>query len=823
MVLAVTLALPGRAAAAHAHTGWIETQEADDPTAARSLPADDPLIPLDAALKLNGRFVATVSVDVSMDGGRGRLNADTLRTVLGPLVSPRIDEALAAAPTVDGAVSLADASVDGLSVVFDPFGLELLVTVAGGDLATVPLAVRAPSAAPDPDAFDTPAGFAAALNVAVEQGFAHYGDAGAGPFRTLLEGTVRLGGFTGVQLSGGAVGTGDDWRRLPVTLIRDDFDRALRAAAGEVVPLTDGFQRAPRLLGAGIFRAYGTIRPFEVIRQSGRQSFVLERDAEARIYANGVLTEQLTLTAGSYELSDFPLAAGGNAVTIEVEDIAGEVSRFGFDLFSDAQLLDRGVTEFAAFVGTPERGELRYDDELVASGFVRRGVATNLTVGLNGQVTRTGALGGASLRTGGALGYVEVDAAVSRSEAADSVSTAPEARSGAAVSVDIRRSLELSQRNIVQATGNVTYRTPAFADAFARDFADPFRWNAAARLSGNLPGAIGVTLGGGYARGGGERIGGEVPESWSVDLSLFKSFGDLRLGTTYGVAGAVGEDLDHRLTFTLTATPTRRTNVAARYDTASDRLRLDARLLGQEALGNLSGAIAVTEGADGTALRADAVYVQNRARLEVQHDHVFASGEGRDDAETRLRAASTIGFAGGRLGIGRPASAGFVVAPIHQSLQGSRVAITNGDRVIARSGWLGPPLVPLDRSYSVNRFDLRVDPLPVGYDLGAGSISTFPAPGVGYRMQIGSDASRIALGFIMGPDGPLALAAGVVRPAGEPDAEGRAFFTNRGGRFVADGLSAGAYEAWVGDTVVARFEIPKEAEGMVDVGVLHAE
>ena len=71
----------------------------------------------------------------------------------------------------------------------------------------------------------------------------------------------------------------------------------------------------------------------------------------------------------------------------------------------------------------------------------------------------------------------------------------------------------------------------------------------------------------------------------------------------------------------------------------------------------------------------------------------------------------------------------------------------------------------------------------------------------------------------MSANGPVALAGGVIQAAGAPaDAEGKPFFTNRSGRFVADGLAPGRYRLVIQGAVVGEFVIPERVEGTVDVG-----
>ena len=208
----------------------------------------------------------------------------------------------------------------------------------------------------------------------------------------------------------------------------------------------------------------------------------------------------------------------------------------------------------------------------------------------------------------------------------------------------------------------------------------------------------------------------------------------------------------------------------------------------------------------------------------LNHNRLERRGpDGQTANASDWNARTFIGYADGRVAIGRSADEGFVIAALHPSLRGAQASILTGDRVVARSGWLGPALVPVGRAYGVGRYEVKVDPLPVGYDLGAGTINVFPGFGTGYRATIGSDESHIAVGILVGPSGPLALVAGTIEPM-EPERrktwKPRGFFTNRSGRFVADRLAPGRYRMMLPGQQQTMFEIAKNAEGLIDVGTI---
>ena len=286
-----------------------------------------------------------------------------------------------------------------------------------------------------------------------------------------------------------------------------------------------------------------------------------------------------------------------------------------------------------------------------------------------------------------------------------------------------------------------------------------------------------------------------------------------------------GRPAETRIGIGLSLRLSRRDNVDARYDSGTGRKEIEISRTPEGRLDEVNGALRYTQERNETAVSGRLAYVNNRFDLVLNHNRLERIGPGggiSNASDWNVR--TFIGYAGGSFGIGRAADEGFIIAPVHPTLHGSQASIMSGDRVIARSGLFGPAVIPIGRAYGVNRFDVKVDPLPIGYDLGAGSINTFPGYGTGYRSMIGSDASHIAVGFLVTATGPVALASGTIEPvdaAKRKTWKERRFFTNRAGRFVADHLAPGRYRLILTGLKPAEFEIKAGAEGMTDVGTIH--
>jgi outer membrane usher protein len=670
--------------------------------------------------------------------------------------------------------------------------------------------VRTP---PDPSAYPAPARFSAGANISIAERYVHDGE-GTTPLRGVIDGLIHWGGFEGLTLVTGADYDGsreEPWRRRETRLVKDDFDRAIRMTLGEFTPLAAGFQGSGRIVGFGIERAYSTVRPFQNIRPTGRQEFTLDRDSAVDVVINGLTTQTLRLAPGRYSVSDFPFATGANQVQLVVNDATGRNEIAVFDVFSGADLLGRGVVDFGLGLGQYEgSGSFEYDGPVLATGYVRKGVSDSLTLGLNAQASADSQQLGAEGVWGSRFGLVLVELAASRDRLMG--------RYGGAASVSYRHTFSLRERDDLRITATAETTSEYFEDVFQPGITNPDVWRASALIQWNAPWELGLSLGLGVAE---SRL--DNAQRRQVDLGVSRSFGRANLVSNISfISGARDDDEDDvRVSVGLTVPLGGRWTSQARYDSNDNRAEAIISRYATGELGDISGEARLTNDDRNRFLSGRVDYINNRFEAQLTHNRQYERLEGgRSSIESNIAVSTFIGYAGGSVGIGRPTDDAFIIAPVHKSLAGSEVTLMSGSQKVARSGLFGPPVVPIRRAYGVNSFDIVVEPLPPGYDIGSGTLNVFPSFGAGYRMQIGSDASRIAVGSLVGPDGPLPLVTGLIAGPGDSAAEPRPFFTNRAGRFVADRLAPGDYRVLIDGAEVARFTIPEASEGVVNVGVL---
>lgn len=779
---------------------------ADAPPAAPSIVARGQ-VDLEAPLLLNGRLLGNIDVLVDAQG-RGDIDAARLAHLLEGAIDPAIFAALQARIAGRQRVPLAELAVPPLTIGYDPGSLEVRADLPTERLRAERMSFHG-AEAPDPDSFARPAGIAGGVAIGLDQGWAENGpDRGREPLRITTDAFLTLGGFPGVTLRGGGIfserpGHGFSFERQQVRLTYDAFGDAIHFVAGEFTPAVAGFQGAAPILGIGVGRDYAGIRPFENIRPSGRGSLVLERASTVIVEVNGVELRRLQLAPGRYELTDISATSGANDVRLFVQDDLGRREVAAASFFSATSMLAENLTDFGFAVGKRQSAPGDYGGPMTASAYVRRGINGRLTLGAGLQYASGDwqTLGEAVVGT--PVGLFRLQGSASRVQG----------HTGEAASLDWLQTLD-----VADGTLNLT----VLSSVYSRDFASPFdlvrrvndqRWRIDARADWRR-GPLGISLTAGYADSR------SANDRGIVEAAAYYGIGRLQFSGTFGVerSGSGGWSprallgvslrLGNRATASL-RTDTRRKSVVAEYS----RFPVDE-------VGDLSGRIQLARDDDRYGLVGEARYFGNRFIANVQQDLFYAA---RPDVpavrRTRVQLGTFIGFADGSLSIGRPPQYGFAIFPRHKSLAGSAVTIRDeAGYLVGRQDALGSALVPFNRAFSPVTEAIEVEPLPPGYDLGEGQLRALPGFASGYRMPVGSEASRVALGYLLGDSGPIAEVGGSVEMIGGKAFEPRPFFTNAAGRFAVDGLLPGDYRMIVDGREVARFSITADMEGLVDVG-----
>ena len=192
----------------------------------------------------------------------------------------------------------------------------------------------------------------------------------------------------------------------------------------------------------------------------------------------------------------------------------------------------------------------------------------------------------------------------------------------------------------------------------------------------------------------------------------------------------------------------------------------------------------------------------NASRFEtiLSHDAIFPSAESERDPiqRTSLRAGTSLVFADGHFGVGRPIGDSFGIVVPNQNYADQEIILDSsgiGGRYEARTDFLGPAVLPSLSAYQIRPLSVTVPDLPVGYQLSQDQFQLLPSYRSGTLVMVGNDATVVLDGTLVDRTGtPLALLAGEIVALDRKEAVIGQFFTNRSGRFRIEGVGPGTFE-----------------------------
>lgn len=663
--------------------------------------------------------------------------------------------------------------------------------------------------------------FSTYINMFATQDYLHRGDVGTKgrqPFELTLEGAAHVGGFTGVTLEGeGFYNENEDraWRRGDVRLIHDDVMSAMRYAAGDINFTNSGFQDTTPLGGFSVARYYNELQPFRLVSPGGQRSFILERRSKVDVYINGSLTRTLNLNPGKINLQDFPFIDGINDVRLEVEDDAGRVETIEFSTFFDNDLLEKGLSEFSYNVGFPSEvvdNRIRYNEDLPSlSLFHNIGITDTLTLGVNAQgnkeVQQAGAV--AVLATSG--GNFGVEASLSRLEEDNATSGA----------VKLDWEYDLAPENNQELDLSIDVVGDDFASLSTIQPNNPFSIDAQMRFRTDLPWNFGASFT--ARRAWGRDTQGNIN---SVGGTVNRLFGTASTYLSLDFIDEQNEDDEIRTMFSISWRLGRRQSVSSRYNSTNSRISTQWTRFQRNVARDWGANVSLERTDDNAELEGQFDYSGNR--FEATYEHELLSNDlnmNLTQRRSRLRFASAIGFADGHIAVGRPVDNSFAIFYPHKSLDDIDLAIDVNREGKARA-WvdaLGSALVHDVDNYRAEDIEIGSQNLPVGYDLGEESYNVLTSYGSGVAVQVGSDASVIAIGTGIDREGvAVPYASGFIVAEGADETQKIVIFTNRAGRFVAQGIKPGVYNIQLRDDnmqiYTGSFLIEDDRIGYVNLG-----
>ena len=806
--------------------------QANDAPAAALAPAADgqaPTAPAARSQRLNptGRAIvltvpakdgATYLGDMPLTiGADDSLSFPTDRTLqlLEELIDPSVMTALRGSLAGKAAIGPGDLTEAGIGVEYDPRTLELTFLIPVEKRASRRLSVSALDRQSIGD-FVRPASHSAYLNIRGSVDL--YEDGPVSGFQNpifLLNGAVNSGGLV---IESDAIWTpgsdSQDFQRLGTRGVYDDTKNVIRFTFGDLETQGRGFQSAPDMAGISLLRSYSVLNPQQVIRPRGDRTFRLERPSTVEVIVNGQQVRRLQLAPGNYNLRDFPFAQGGNDIRLNVLDDTGRSEVLRFNIFLDQTQLAKGLDEFGLYLGIKSPlglGGPDYQDEWIASGFYRRGISDNLTMGVNFQADDVIQMAGAEAMFGTPVGSFGTNVAYSRTKGHGD---------GFAVQGTFQRLIQRSNGQADTLNLFVEHRSRKFAPVsfFLADNQYDYEVGGGYSHAFNADLYMGASARFSKGRGSNPDVQNySLTSGWRIS-----SRATLTAEARYS-DDARGDEVSGFLT--LTVRFGRNSSVRSEFDTRDNRARLSYQTLHGNGVGSYNVTADVERSDFGSNIGINANYFTNRAELGFSHFGNF-NGDFGDSTSQRstFRFGTSLAFAEGGASIGRPIYDSFAIVKPHASLKNANVLVDpNPLGVTAMTGDLKAATMPNLSSYSERVVTVDVEGAPVGADIGQGSFKLFPGYRSGYVLEVGSNYYVTATGSMRDVEGqPVALVSGKATELAHPDRAPVTVFTNRQGRFGATGLAPGKWRIEMLDANKSVYEItiPADAEGIVRFGDL---
>lgn len=788
------------------------------PAAADStrIPATERHVELNIALLISGSPSGEVTVDTTVNGNAS-VDFNGLIAALRPIVTQATADDLTRRAAGRALVPIGDLTSPALPIVFDVTTLQLRVDVPVSAKTTGIISIAGEQNNPvqmtQPEDFSTGVTFSVADRINHVRNF---GGLDRDPLTVAARGFVNWGGIDGVNL---AFLTGYREGKYPVrqmtTLFHDDVTRAIRYSLGDITPQSFGTYSAPvGMIGIGVERLYQEIQPYKNLRPSGRGGLTIERPSHVDVLVNGALYRTIDLAPGRYNLRDFPFLDGLNDVQLVVRDDTGREESINLSFFSDVDLLQPGLSIFSANLGFEQNRfadfeETAYRRTPSFSGFYERGITDRLTLGAGAQWDRhNGLLSGQAV--------VATPLGIFGFQGAADFNSVDRTQWGALASWRLRSNTESGAQRSFDL--DIEYES-AFFSPMTPIGAEPnsYSLDVTARFQTPLWHDAYGTLGATYGKG---RRGNR--DQVTASAGITQRIGRLNLSANY-VYTKNAPRADHRLMLSISMPLSTNQYARAAYDTDRNRVSADYDLIGLEGLNQTSAQVSLARDDTGRTAQIDVTHYGNRFQASL--DHSYQRADDQTSEYTDLGAAFGIGYAGGKLALGRNADRGFTIVAAHPTLRNTQINAYDNYTVgaSARTGTFGPALVPTERGYQPDAIKVTVNKLPPGYDIGAGRIDILPGAASGYVFEVGSAASNTVIGHIVNADGkPAVYLAGTLVPISGKDAKPVPFFTNRTGRMVAQKVAPGLFRVMLNgaSAPLGEITVPTNAKGPVDIGML---
>lgn len=754
---------------------------------------------------MNGQERGTVEFSID-ERGDPALPLSLVRNALAGIARPEVTSALEG---LEGPLTAADLAAEGVTLSFDPDALILAITVSPGSMEPVDLGAGQPARKPTGGKKLDPEPFSAILGISfhLDTGLSLTGL--ADPFSLQcgigLEPSINVLGFVAsadmdLEFSGAA-----SFDLEEAAVLRDLPGWGARLSGGIVDARTVSFQGAAELLGLSL-RREDEIPDGRSGRREVLEELILERSAGVTVSMNGTVIRRYRLEAGSYRLSNLPLASGLNDVLVVIEEEGEETRRIRVGAPFDAGILDPGEADYCVAFGV-DRDTL---SRPFASADFSLGILPGLELGADLEAGLGVVLGGLSGAWASPMGNLDAAAALS---------IPYEGVSAWIPSFATRLSWRLSLPGLryFPALGlAAAYRHPGFSPPRKDPAGNSASvWDLSVQVSQRIPG-----LAGSLGLYGDADIEDGIPDSISLsagwNLSPSKN---VFLSVSGGADWDTETGWKPQASFSLSVVPPTRRSLQFRQDFLAGTNRFDVSMALDEAGKGILGF-------SGDGLVGDAETGSASLSLQAETDSFGLSasgscsgtGGGPGALGIRLAASSTLAFAGGLFAAARSFGDAFAILAPAPSVGSESLELRPSGGAVVTSTDGKPALVTGLGLYRTFFASIEMPGSPPDRRLDPAAVEIVP----GYRsvtvITVRSASSVAARGRLVdGAGRPLANLVGDL-------SNGGGTFTDEMGVFECYGLEAGELSIQWSDGSGSRFTVDGSREGaMVELGDLRAE
>jgi outer membrane usher protein len=691
---------------------------------------------------------------------------------------------------VDGRPHVSLASLDpALRYDVDERALALRLTASGELLPRAAIDLRPTTRPPGLEPSSDASGF---LNYSVQlttdQRASGFAEAGASHGGRLLYSSAQL------------LADGTTVRGLS-SLTFDDVDALRRVVVGDTFATTSALGGGALVGGVSVAREY-RLDPYAVRSPLPRLSGFASTPSKLEVYVNGVLTREVPLPPGGYDVSNLPVTTGAGNVQTVVHDAFGRSEVLSWQYYYTPGLLARGLSDYGYAVGFGRAAFGRSSFEYGRPVFLGRhrvGVLDALTLGARLDAAEDLLSGGPSATLGLPFGTIDLEAAASV-EAGDA---AGERTAGAAASLGYSF---VSRR--FSGGALVRLLSPRYAHAALRAGDD--RGSVQTSVYAGAPVGSRLNLGVSYSRVDRRDTGRSDSASARADLRVARHLTvGLSGSRSRGPGGAPAHDVFASLAWAFA--PRSMADVAVRSGGRASA-GVQRGLPAGTGFGYRARAGLAEAAGDGSGV---VQYQWDHGRYELQYDRTPGISRGTGTL------AGGVVLLGDRLFLSRPVQEGFGL--IRVGVPGIR-GFAEGQE-IGRTDARGDLLVPHLLPYYGNRIGIADRDVPIEYRIGRTELLAAPT-------QRGGVVTRFAVAPLRALEGELVTPApgGDVPPAyGELTvrASAAAFSSpvGRDGRFYLESVPPGMYAGeveWSGGRCRVVLVVP-ETPAMADAGRVRCE